>query len=125
MKIAIFGQYYQNNTAEIVTKVVAFLEKNEISIAFERSFLEILQEKSIVKNDYPSFSSYAELDSNFEALISIGGDGTILKAATFIRDKNIPIIGINAGRLGFLATVQYENIEPFFAKSNSKRIYYF
>ena len=116
MKIAIFGQYYQNNTAEIVTKVVAFLEKNEISIAFERSFLEILQEKSIVKNDYPSFSSYAELDSNFEALISIGGDGTILKAATFIRDKNIPIIGINAGRLGFLATVQYENIEPLLQK---------
>ena len=116
MKIAIFGQYYQNNTAEIVTKVVAFLEKNEISIAFERSFLEILQEKNIVKNDYPSFSSYAELDSNFEALISIGGDGTILKAATFIRDKNIPIIGINAGRLGFLATVQYENIEPLLQK---------
>lgn len=116
MKIAIFGQYYQNNTAEIVTKVVAFLEKNEISIAFERSFLEILQEKNIVKNDYPSFSSYAELDSNFEALISIGGDGTILKAATFIRDKNIPIIGINAGRLGFLATVQYENIEPLLLK---------
>ena len=49
MKIAIFGQYYQNNTAEIVTKVVAFLEKNEISIAFERTFLEILQEKNIVK----------------------------------------------------------------------------
>lgn len=116
MKIAIFGQYYQNNTAEIVTKVVAFLEANTISIAFERSFLEILQEKNIVKNDYPSFSSYAELDSNFEALISIGGDGTILKAATFIRDKNIPIIGINAGRLGFLATVQYENIEPLLQK---------
>jgi NAD+ kinase len=116
MKIAIFGQYYQNNTAEIVTKVVAFLEANTISIAFERSFLEILQEKNIVKNDYPSFSSYAELDANFDALISIGGDGTILKAATFIRDKNIPIIGINAGRLGFLATVQYENIEPLLLK---------
>jgi NAD+ kinase len=116
MKIAIFGQYYQNNTAEIVTKVVAFLEANTISIAFERSFLEILQEKNIVKNDYPSFSSYAELDANFDALISIGGDGTILKAATFIRDKNIPIIGINAGRLGFLATVQYENIEPLLQK---------
>ena len=110
MKIAIFGQYYQNNTAEIVTKVVTFLEKNEISIAFEHSFLSILQEKNIVINSFASFSNYAELDSDFDALISIGGDGTILKAATFIRDKNIPIIGINAGRLGFLATVQYENI---------------
>lgn len=116
MKIAIFGQYYQNNTAEIVTKVVGFLEKNEISIAFEHSFLSILQEKSIVLNSFASFSNYAELDSDIDALISIGGDGTILKAATFIRDKNIPIIGINAGRLGFLATVQYENIEVLLEK---------
>lgn len=116
MKIAIFGQYYQNNTAEIVTKVVEFLEKNEISIAFEHSFLSILQEKSIVLNSFASFSNYAELDSDIDALISIGGDGTILKAATFIRDKNIPIVGINAGRLGFLATVQYENIEVLLEK---------
>jgi len=116
MKIAIFGQYYQNNTAEIVTKVVEFLEKNEISIAFEHSFLSILQEKSIVLNSFASFPNYAELDSDIDALISIGGDGTILKAATFIRDKNIPIIGINAGRLGFLATVQYENIEVLLEK---------
>jgi NAD+ kinase len=43
--------------------------------------------------------------------ISIGGDGTMLRAATYVRDKNIPILGINAGRLGFLATVQQESIE--------------
>ncbi|NHM04340.1 NAD kinase [Flavobacterium celericrescens] len=116
MKIAIFGQYYQNNTAEIVTKVVQFLEAKSISIAFENSFLKILQEKNIITNEYPSYSNYTELDSDFEALISIGGDGTILKAATFIRDKNIPIIGINAGRLGFLATVQFENIETLLQK---------
>ncbi len=116
MKIAIFGQYYQNNTAEIVTKVVQFLEAKSISIAFENSFLKILQEKNIITNEHPSYSNYTELDSDFEALISIGGDGTILKAATFIRDKNIPIIGINAGRLGFLATVQFENIETLLQK---------
>jgi len=116
MKIAIFGQYYQNNTAEIVRKVVDFLETNSILISFERTFLTTLQEKNIVTKKYSSFSNAAELDADFEALISIGGDGTILKAATFIRDKNIPIIGINAGRLGFLATVQYENIEALLQK---------
>ncbi len=116
MKIAVFGQYYQNNTAEIVRKVVDFLETNSILISFERSFLTILHEKNILTKKYDSFSNATELDSDFEALISIGGDGTILKAATFIRDKNIPIIGINAGRLGFLATVQYENIEALLQK---------
>jgi NAD+ kinase len=45
--------------------------------------------------------------------ISIGGDGTILRAATFVRKSNIPILGINAGRLGFLASIQKENIDAF------------
>lgn len=116
MKIAIFGQYYQTDTAEIVTKVVQFLEANSISIAFESTFLKILQDKNIITREFPSYANYDELDSKFEALISIGGDGTILKAATFIREKNIPIIGINAGRLGFLATVQFENIEALLQK---------
>ena len=46
-------------------------------------------------------------------LLSVGGDGTFLRAATFVRDSKIPILGINAGRLGFLANVQQENIEKF------------
>lgn len=116
MKIAIFGQYYQNNTAEIVSKVVSFLESNAITIAFEFNFLAILKEKNIVLKDYETYSNYDNLAIDFKALISIGGDGTILKAATFVRDKNIPIIGINAGRLGFLATIQFENIEVLLQK---------
>ena len=120
MKIAVFGQYYQNNTAEIVAKVVDFLSANNVSIYFEAAFLKIIQEKNIVDKSFPSYSNYEELTTDFEALISIGGDGTILKAATFIRDKNIPIIGINAGRLGFLATVQFENIETLLQKVLAK-----
>jgi NAD+ kinase len=46
-------------------------------------------------------------------MVSIGGDGTILRAATYIRASGVPVLGINAGRLGFLATVQQENIAPF------------
>ena len=53
------------------------------------------------------------MDSSFDLLVSIGGDGTILRAATYVRDSGIPILGINAGRLGFLAKVQKENIETF------------
>lgn len=116
MKIALFGQYYQNSTAEIVQKVVTFLESKDITIAFEASFLASLKEKGIVLKDYETYSNYNNLDIDCKALISIGGDGTILKAATFVRDKNIPIIGINAGRLGFLATIQYENIETLLQK---------
>lgn len=116
MKIALFGQYYQNSTAEIVQKVIAFFETNAITIVFEASFLASLKEKNIITKNYDTYSNYSNLDTDFKALISIGGDGTILKAATFVRDKNIPIIGINAGRLGFLATIQFDNIEPLLQK---------
>ena len=46
----------------------------------------------------------------------MGGDGTFLRSITFIRDLNIPVIGINTGRLGFLATIQKENIDSAFQK---------
>jgi NAD+ kinase len=111
MKIAVFGQYYQNNTHSIVEKVVAFLEEKNIEICFYSVFYHKLIENNVQLSNYKTFDSHECLKDNFDYLISIGGDGTILRAATFVRDSNLPIIGINAGRLGFLATVQEENIE--------------
>jgi NAD+ kinase len=73
----------------------------------------MLYEKDIVKKEYKTFSSHTELNSSFDMLISIGGDGTILRAVTLVRNSGVPILGINAGRLGFLATVQKENIAEF------------
>lgn len=109
MKFAIFGQYYQNNTEEIVEKVLSFSKSNSIECVIEKQFQTHI--KTTLVNNCSSFSNHDELDDSFTALISIGGDGTILRAVTYVRDKNIPIVGINAGRLGFLATVQFENIE--------------
>ena len=111
MKIAVFGQYYQNNTHSIVEKVVSFLEQNNIEICFYKIFYDKLIENEVSLSEYSTFDSHECLKDNFDYLISIGGDGTILRAATFVRNYNLPIIGINAGRLGFLATIQEENIE--------------
>lgn len=113
MKVAIYGQYYQNSTEPIIRDIFVFFNKNNIDLVIEANFLELLYEKKIVQKDYKTFSSPTELDSSFDLLISIGGDGTILRAATLVRDSGVPILGINAGRLGFLATVQKENIDSF------------
>ncbi|CAM2806300.1 NAD kinase [Flavobacterium frigoris] len=113
MKVAIYGQYYQNSTEPIIKDIFIFFNKNNVELVIEASFLELLYEKEIVKKEYNTFSSHTELDQSFDMLISIGGDGTILRAATLIRDSGVPILGINAGRLGFLATVQKENIAEF------------
>lgn len=116
MKIAIFGQYYQNNTLEIIHKVFSVLEDKGAEIVIIEGFWKVLEQNFSFDKIFKTFKDHSDLDNDFDFLISIGGDGTILRAATLVRDKNIPIIGVNAGRLGFLATVQAENIERFLPK---------
>jgi NAD+ kinase len=113
MKIAIYGQYYLNSTEPIIKDIFVFFKKNNVELIIESAFLEMLYEKNIIHETYPTFSSHNELDSSFDMLLSIGGDGTILRAATLVRNSGVPILGINAGRLGFLATVQKEKIDSF------------
>ena len=113
MKVAIYGQYYQNSTEPIIKDIFSFFIKNNVEMVIESHFLTILNEKEIIQKEFKTFTSYTELDASFDMLISIGGDGTILKASTLVRDSGIPILGINAGRLGFLATVQKDNISEF------------
>jgi NAD+ kinase len=113
MKVAIYGQYYQNSTEPIIRDIFVFFNENQVEMIIEEAFLKLLYEKQIVKKEYKTFQSHTELDDSFDIMISIGGDGTILRAATLVRDSGIPILGINAGRLGFLAMVQKDEIAEF------------
>jgi NAD+ kinase len=113
MKVAIYGKYYLNSTEPIINDIFVFFNNNGVEMIIESAFLKILHKKKIIQKKYKTFSSHKELDSSFDMLISIGGDGTILRAATLVRNSGVPILGINAGRLGFLATVQKENIAEF------------
>lgn len=109
MKIAVYGQYYKENTGDIIRKVLTVFEYYKPEVSFECNFYEVLKDNGLLTQKFPVFSSHRELEG-YDIFISIGGDGTMLRAATYVRDKNIPILGINAGRLGFLATVQQEHI---------------
>ncbi len=113
MKIAIYGQYYQNSTEPIIRDIFVFFNQNQVEMVIEADFLQLLYDKKIVQKPYKTFSSHQELDASFDMLLSIGGDGTILRAVTLVRDSGIPILGVNAGRLGFLATVPKDDIESF------------
>ena len=113
MKVAIYGKYYLNSTEPIINDIFVFFNNNGVEMIIESAFLKILHEKKIIQREYKTFTSHKELDSSFDMLISIGGDGTILRAAALVRNSEVPILGINAGRLGFLATVQKENIAEF------------
>ncbi len=109
MKIAIYGQSYQKSTTQdAVDLLVDTLLEYKASIFMEQDF---------IKNQNPAIQShtaiktFSELDQSFDLLVSIGGDGTILRAITYVRNLGIPIVGINTGRLGFLATIRTDEIK--------------
>ncbi|WP_339755789.1 NAD kinase [uncultured Winogradskyella sp.] len=109
MKVAVYGQNYAKEATKKAFKILLeVLLEHKVGVYIEIDFLsqqnETLQNNSTIK-------TYTELDDSYDLLISIGGDGTILRAITYVRDLGIPIVGINTGRLGFLATIQTDEIE--------------
>jgi len=107
MKVAVYSQYPKKKSKEALATLTKELEKRKASLFLEAEFYNDIKSKLETEADYQTFNT---LDKSFDLLISIGGDGTILRAITFVKDLNIPIIGINTGRLGFLATIQTEDI---------------
>jgi NAD+ kinase len=110
MKVGVYGQSNNENTIKYVNILVDLLYKNNISVVFEEKFLESYMVQKNQSGKFKTFSDYYDLDDSFDLFFSVGGDGTFLRSITFVRDLNIPIIGINTGRLGFLATIQKEKI---------------
>lgn len=111
MKIAIYGQSYQGNTHPSINILLRFLQQKNLEVFIEKEFFDLIRKENHGISDYGSFNTFQKLDDSYELLISIGGDGTILRAITYVRDLGIPIVGINTGRLGFLATIQTSEIE--------------
>lgn len=109
MKVAIYGQTYQENAIPHVFELLDELQKVNARVAIEKAFLSLLSETK----DLGSFTTFDEtkgLDDTFDMFVSFGGDGTILRAATYVRDLGIPIVGVNTGRLGFLSTFKKEDV---------------
>ena len=112
-KVAIFGQIYSANAEKEITILLKALEKHNVVVFFEKNFYDILKQHNHLSKKFATFTSFNDLNNSFDVFFSIGGDGTILRATNFVRDSGIPILGVNAGRLGFLAKVQKESIESF------------
>jgi NAD+ kinase len=108
MKVAIYSQYYKNKSLDSFNVLLDVLLDKKLTIFIEDNFLQNLN--TAIKNS-SAIQSFSQLDDTFDLLISIGGDGTILRTITYLKDLDIPIVGINTGRLGFLATIQHDDIE--------------
>ena len=110
-KVAVYGQSYSISAEKEIQILLNILEKNNIVCFIEEKFNNLLVEGAILDKKYPTFSHFKDLNNSFDLMFTLGGDGTILRAVTYIRDLGIPILGINTGRLGFLANINKKKIQ--------------
>ena len=110
-KVAIYGQSYSVSAEKEIQILLQNLDENTSTCFIEKKFYELLKKENILDKEYETFAGFSDLNSTFDVMFTLGGDGTILRAVTFIRNLNIPILGINTGRLGFLATINKDAIK--------------
>ncbi|WP_440880110.1 NAD kinase [Tenacibaculum sp. C7A-26P2] len=110
-KVAIYGQSYTISAEKEIKLLLTILNQHNIVVFFEKDFYDLLTKEHTLDKKYPTYTHFNDLSDSFDLFFTIGGDGTILRAITYIRNLNIPILGINTGRLGFLATVQKNQID--------------
>tara|TARA_B100000780_G_scaffold66343_1_gene43658 strand:+ start:2195 stop:3073 length:879 start_codon:yes stop_codon:yes gene_type:complete len=111
MTIAIFGSPYPEHFSKYIQHLIKKLETEYINLIIEEEFSVFLENNIRFNKSISTFNSYETLKNKADFLLSIGGDGTLLKAVTYVRESEIPIMGINTGRLGFISSISADQID--------------
>ena len=110
MRIAIYSRGIENNQLKDIELLLSELLKYGAEPVFYQDFFNQFYSAINLAGNYSTFNSGADLNSSIDCLISLGGDGTLLDTVTLVKDSGIPVLGINYGRLGFLANIGKEEI---------------
>lgn len=111
MTIGIYGRQFNNSVLPYVQQVFDCLGECNAEVLVYHNFFEFVKDKLFLPQQFGTFATYSDLKDKVDIMISLGGDGTVLDTVTLVRDSGIPMIGINFGRLGFLASVNKEGIK--------------
>ena len=103
MKVAIYGIKFNDDAFPYIEQLFKLLIKNNSQIYINHDLHEFIGDRISLSPEISIYHTPCKIDKELNFLISIGGDGTILDTITTVRESNVPIIGINTGRLGFLA----------------------
>lgn len=108
-KFALFGNIYQSKKSANINRIISCLAEHEAEVYIESLFYDFLVASDRIAEG--SVKVFEEGNFTADFVISMGGDGTLLRSARYVANKNIPILGINMGRLGFLADIAPDEIE--------------
>ena len=122
MKAAIYSRLMEDEQQKDVQIFFDELLKQNIEPVIWQHFYEQIRDRVQLSPDTKTFSFSEQLTDEVEFIISLGGDGTLLDTVTLVRDKNISVMGINFGRLGFLASIGREDVTTA-VKAIAKRSY--
>lgn len=112
MKVALYSRVFKLDDLPVLQTLIRSLEEQQIDFYLFADMAQTLNEHGIQTGDRVLFSDHEELLScQVDAFFCLGGDGTFLNALTLVRDSGIPLIGINLGRLGFLAGLEESQIQ--------------
>lgn len=109
LRFAVFGNIYQSKKSANICHILSCLSRRGASVCMERQFRDFLL--SCGMNDVKTVEVFNGNSFDADFVISMGGDGTLLKAASHVGNRGIPIVGVNMGRLGFLANVSADGID--------------
>ena len=110
MKVAIYSRGLDIEQESSFQYLLQELSRHQIQIVVFRQLIDIYTIPESIKHKLETFEKAADLDQTINCLISLGGDGTMLDAVTLVKNTGIPLLGVNFGRLGFLANINKEEL---------------
>ena len=109
LRFALFGNIYQGKKSASIQQVLSSISRHEAELYVDMEYYYFLKDNQ--RLDIKAAKLFTDDDFEADFVISMGGDGTFLKAASRVGAKSIPILGVNMGRLGFLADISPEQFE--------------
>jgi len=109
MRIAIHGRDAQQKSTQFIESVIDYLGKQKVEIIATDKFLSNVKSSTVKRLGIKSFNHDVNL-KHVDFFLSIGGDGTLLESVTYVGKSGVPILGVNTGRLGFLATISRDGV---------------
>lgn len=109
--IAIYGREFSEEYDEIIARFFEYLIINEAKLSVYEPFKTSIENRFSLNKEVDTYTRESFDPKSFDLMLSVGGDGTMLDATTFIKGSGLPVLGMNTGRLGFLSSIDLNHME--------------